>query len=380
MKVLILGGTGAMGRPLVKYLSENKENKVYVISRRAQFSYESNVCYIQGNAFDNAFFHEIIRKGYDVIIDFMIWNPKILKQRLKLIFDNCHQYIATGTSSEYIGTDELITEETPRLYDFYGDKERKQRFRYHIKKSEADDIIIQSSYNNWTIIRPWVTFNTTKNPLVTTPLSVWMWRYLHDRTIFLPQEVMDKRCSLTYGEDAARAIQKLTGNSKAFGQVVNIATNKSMTWAEAVETYQRVLWELRGKVMKLYLLPDASEIWRNIPSQFDPLAQDRFYNRSFSIEKLNEMCGEEFVFGNLYDNLKICLERTLNDPTYILGSPSPEFNGLMDRLAGEHTPLNMYKKPQRHNYLTACSSPKSWTRRVYRYVKNDKYRYLYSKL
>ena len=60
MKVLILGGTGAMGRPLVKYLSKNKENDVYVISRRVQFSYENNVHYIQGNTFDNAFFHEII--------------------------------------------------------------------------------------------------------------------------------------------------------------------------------------------------------------------------------------------------------------------------------------------------------------------------------
>ena len=51
MKVLILGGTGAMGRPLVKYLSKNKENDVYVISRRVQFSYENNVHYIQGNTF-----------------------------------------------------------------------------------------------------------------------------------------------------------------------------------------------------------------------------------------------------------------------------------------------------------------------------------------
>ena len=68
MRILILGGTGAMGKPLVQYLSENKENSIYVVSRKERTSRESNVHYICGNAFKDAFFHEIMRKRYDVIV------------------------------------------------------------------------------------------------------------------------------------------------------------------------------------------------------------------------------------------------------------------------------------------------------------------------
>lgn len=371
MKILIIGGTGAMGSPLAKYLSEDKNNSVYIVSRHDHFSRESNVFYVTGDINSEAFFHELIRKKFDVIIDFMIWAPALLKKRLKHIFDNCGQYIAMGTSSEYAGVDGLITEETPRLYDTYSPEERRQGGRYHIKKSKDDDLITASEHGSWTIIRPWVTYNARKNPLVTVPLSVWMWRYLHDRTIFLPRQVMDKKCSLTYGEDAARAIKAMVGNPKAYGQIVNIASNKWMTWAEAVETYQDVLFELRGKVMKLYLLPDASVIWRDIPSQYDPIAHDRCFDRCFSTEKLNELCGEEFVFGDLRECLKMSLEKTLNDPTVKLGAPSAAYQGLMDRLAGEHTPLSMIPKASRKSYKIALSPTKSWAKRVYRSIKGE---------
>ena len=49
MKVLILGGTGAMGVSLVRILSENIANEVYVTSRSVHKSF-GNVYYIQGNA------------------------------------------------------------------------------------------------------------------------------------------------------------------------------------------------------------------------------------------------------------------------------------------------------------------------------------------
>ena len=33
MRILVLGGTGTIGRPLVKFLSENKEHSVFYVSR-----------------------------------------------------------------------------------------------------------------------------------------------------------------------------------------------------------------------------------------------------------------------------------------------------------------------------------------------------------
>ena len=56
MEILILGGTGAMGVPLVKLLS--KDNKLFVTSRSKKENKE-NITYIQGNAKDPEFFSSL---------------------------------------------------------------------------------------------------------------------------------------------------------------------------------------------------------------------------------------------------------------------------------------------------------------------------------
>ena len=53
MKVLIFGGTGAMGTPLVKYLVDSG-NSVFVTTRKARLS-TGNIHYITGNAHDFEF-------------------------------------------------------------------------------------------------------------------------------------------------------------------------------------------------------------------------------------------------------------------------------------------------------------------------------------
>ena len=44
MKVLILGGTGSMGKPLVSILSSNHNNQIYV-STRGNYTNTSNIFY-----------------------------------------------------------------------------------------------------------------------------------------------------------------------------------------------------------------------------------------------------------------------------------------------------------------------------------------------
>jgi len=51
MNILILGGTGAMGVPLVKLLAEKNDNNIYVTTRSKRDN-KGNVTYIQGNGKD----------------------------------------------------------------------------------------------------------------------------------------------------------------------------------------------------------------------------------------------------------------------------------------------------------------------------------------
>ena len=88
MEILILGGTGAMGVPLVKLLSKN--NKLLVTSRSKKENKE-NITYIQGNAKDPEFFFSLMNRKYDSIIDFMVYSTEELKKRLPILLDHTNQ-------------------------------------------------------------------------------------------------------------------------------------------------------------------------------------------------------------------------------------------------------------------------------------------------
>lgn len=380
MKILIIGGTGTMGEPLTEFLSSNKENTVYVVARKMKIFSNGNVTFLQGNVYDFGFFVRTVVQGYDVIIDFMAWKPKELKKRLDIIFNSCKQYIALGSSAEYAKAEGMIEEISPRLIDGYSSEEKKQMHRYHIKKSVDVDIIMKSQYRHWTIVRPSLTFNKQKITWLGYSKEIWLWRYLHDQTIVIPKEVMDKRTTLTYGGDVASAIVRLVGNRRALGEVINVASDISITQGELLKVFQKILSELCKKELKVRFISNSSAIWKNIPAQYDIYIKDRCIDRCFSTEKLNEICGRKIAFGDLYKNLRMCMEQFLNELSDEINPPSPEFSGLLDRLTKEYTPLKTFSgKKAKLKYLIFRSALLSWAFRVYRFVKNDKYRYIYKK-
>lgn len=62
MKILILGGTGAMGKYVTELLSQKDGIEIYVTSRALHESDKKNIHYILGNAKENAFFEKTIKR------------------------------------------------------------------------------------------------------------------------------------------------------------------------------------------------------------------------------------------------------------------------------------------------------------------------------
>ena len=76
MSILVLGGTGAMGVPLVKLLVE-RGDEVFVTSRR-KCEDTVNVHYLCGNAHEEQFFSSLLATNWDAIVDFMVYNIELL--------------------------------------------------------------------------------------------------------------------------------------------------------------------------------------------------------------------------------------------------------------------------------------------------------------
>src|SRR5574344_809898 len=110
MKILILGGTGAMGQYLVPMLVQNG-NKVYVTSRKAKIS-NQNLIYLQGNAHENLFLDKILKNKYDVIIDFMVYNTEEFSKRIDKFLSSTSQYIFLSSSRVYANSEKTLTEES----------------------------------------------------------------------------------------------------------------------------------------------------------------------------------------------------------------------------------------------------------------------------
>lgn len=78
MRILIMGGTGAMGSHLVGILAADPANELTVTTRK-EFPSVENGCirYVRGNAHDIGFVRSLVPVGakWDCIVDFMVIRP-----------------------------------------------------------------------------------------------------------------------------------------------------------------------------------------------------------------------------------------------------------------------------------------------------------------
>src|SRR5690554_1084999 len=121
MRILIFGGTGAMGNHLVD-LFRDTDNEI-VITTRVKRKSSNNIKYITGNAKDDEFLNIILQERWDVIIDFMVYTTNGLKKRVDKLLDSTSQYVFLSSARVYADSNDAIKETSPRLLDISTDKE-----------------------------------------------------------------------------------------------------------------------------------------------------------------------------------------------------------------------------------------------------------------
>lgn len=157
MKILLLGGTGAMGSHLSEIINNDKGNDIVITSRKTRVS-KGNISYVVGNAHDKSFLDSLLNKKWDVIVDFMVYNTDEFKLRVKDMLDSCNQYVFLSSSRVYANSNSAITEDSSRLLDVTNDSEYLATDEYALTKARQENVLKESGRTNWTIIRPYITF------------------------------------------------------------------------------------------------------------------------------------------------------------------------------------------------------------------------------
>lgn len=155
-----MGGTGAMGMYLLPYLTESNYD-VYVTSRSNQESKLKNLTYLQGNAKDLNWLKSQMGDGkFDAIFDFMMYNVSEFTERYRALLDMTNQYFYISSYRAYgEQTGELSEENTRLKSDMLDEHLGYQKDGYGVGKGIQENLLRQSGRNNWTIIRPTMTFS-----------------------------------------------------------------------------------------------------------------------------------------------------------------------------------------------------------------------------
>ena len=344
MKILVLGGTGAMGKPLVRILAE-KKNQVYVTTRSI-IKDSDGVKYIQGDAHDDVFLNRLLKEKFDVIVDFMVYDTPSFYNCIEKLLGSTNQYLFFSSCRVYADSRTPLKEDSPRLIDTIKDKNYINTDEYALAKAKEENILFNSKYNNWTIIRPYITYNDYRLQLGTLEKELWLMRALNNYTIVFPEDILEKYTTLTYGDDVSEMICRLIGNENAIGKVFHITTSQCVKWFDILNKYISVIERETGLCPKVKTVK-SSESFQKFLNPWQ-IKYDRLYDRKFDNSLIIGTCGH-YEFKDVFEGLDDCLTTFIRNSKWISGYFNPRFEAYCDRLSKESQ--NVMKIPGKKNKL-----------------------------
>ena len=240
MRVLVLGGTGAMGSHLCRELVGLGHDVVCTTRRERKAS--GGVSYVVGDAKNPEFLDGLLVDRWGAIVDFMIWSTDEFRGRYRSFLGATDQYVFTSSYRVYADSP-VITEASPRLLDAVDDTAYLATDEYALCKARCEDLLRDSRARNWTVVRPAVTYDGANGrlQLAVHEAGEWVWRARRRLPVPLPSEMLGRQATMSYGGDVARMIALLVGNPLAMGEAFTVSGSDHVTWGEVVEIYRSVL-------------------------------------------------------------------------------------------------------------------------------------------
>jgi nucleoside-diphosphate-sugar epimerase len=329
-KILVIGGTGAMGVYVVPELLE-MGYKVDVVASDTLISDNPHLTYTKVNAKDPAVMKEFAERGYDAIIDFMVYPTANEYQHfIPLYLENTDHYFFFSTYRVYANEEHPVKETSPRLLDVCKDEILLNSGDYSIYKAQSEDYIKTLNKTNWTIIRPAITYSKRRFQLVTLEMDTIVKRMLEGKTVLLPESAMKVQATMSWGGDVGRMIARLVFNPKAFGETFSACTAEHHSWEEIAEIYKRI------GGLKYATVDDDTFLsliaWHPLYSK-QQLIYDRLFDRIMDNSKILDATGmKQSELMSLEKGLELELSRLPEN----FSLPDNTANIKMDKYLEEH--------------------------------------------
>ena len=339
-KILVIGGTGNMGRPLVKSLAEGGHS-VFVVCRKkvseddVERLARNGGGYFYGEAKDKEFMGGVLNRRYDAIVDFCIYSSEEFRERMNSFLDNTDQYVCLSTAAVYADIPTPKNESSPRYMEVDPPKEGTAKWGWYCyEKARIEDMLLASGRRNWTIVRPGVTMNANHVGWGLWWNDDWLGRIIRGRRVVVEKDILDFKFSLSSGREVASQIGVVVGNKKALGEVFNVCSSEVWSWRELLDVFKSILSQ-HGYQLKVSYVNSQDVIKANSGAEY-VYKRARLLDRVFDNTKiLSLLHGQQPSIG-----MKELLKEWTD--AYVKNyKPNPvplDHTVFIDRLAGDCSP------------------------------------------
>jgi nucleoside-diphosphate-sugar epimerase len=234
MKALFIGGTGTISSAITKQLLE-KGCELYLLNRGTRNeALPAGVNIIQADINDEIHVSKLIENlEFDVVADFIAFEPAQLERDYRLFKDKTKQFIFISSASAYQTplSDYRITEGTPLSNPYWA---------YSRNKIACEDYLMKQYRENGfpiTIVRPSHTYDERSIPLgVHGSKGTWQVakRMLEKKPVIIHGDGTSL-WTMTHNSDFAKGFIGLMGNIHAIGESVHITSDETVTWNQIYE-------------------------------------------------------------------------------------------------------------------------------------------------
>lgn len=361
MRVLLLGGTGAIGAQLTDILEKAAAAEIFVTSRSARAP-RKNVTFITGNGKDPAFLNDVLSGHWDVIVDFMVYTTKEFQDRVSLLLNACRKYIFLSSARVFAPSDEPLTAHSPRLLDVSDDETYLATDEYALTKARQENLLRQSGRNNWTIVRPYITYGPSRLQLGPMEKEEWLYRAIKGRTIVFSSDIAAKITTMSFGGDVAEVLSQITLNpDECDGEEINIALSDAIKWEDVLNIYLNAIETYAGARPKVKFL--GADDYVSCVASVPQVTYDRNFDRRFekpALPKDNAPGVRIQPKQGLESCIREWLERDIG-----FGGVDWRLEAIKDRFTGEQASLAEFGAPRNLlKYLIYRYAPKAFLRRA----------------
>ncbi len=240
-KILILGGTGFVGRILTEELIKSGEEPVLFNRGKRNAGIFPGLRKITGDRLTDDV-KQIGNEDWDVVIDFICMQPDNLDEIINILKGKVERYIFVSTGSVYPmeNPEEWLEPKKENAETLTCTPEQRKSpdvmANYGAKKAECERVLLSKTWLDSIIFRPALIFGRY-DP--TDRFYYWLYKIHAQDKILIPDSGKDK-CTNTYSEDFA-ALIKASVSIEKHDKVYNASTHSEVSLKEYIDIASQLL-------------------------------------------------------------------------------------------------------------------------------------------